>query len=237
MNIQQPVYLMAGGRGRTILTTFDNVRKLISSLNKQKPVIAFVGAASMKDNWLVYAFISLLIKARCRCRIERAVIAPAKADLNKAKAILQNADAVFMSGGDVEVGMQVLREKNMIGFLQDLAGSGKPFIGVSAGSIMLSEEWVRWRDPKDDSTVELMPCLGIVHLICDTHAEKDDWVELKTAVQLKKKGTTGYGITSGACLKAYPDGHLEAEAGAVERYVFLNGKIERQADLLPMERD
>jgi peptidase E len=237
MNTQQPVYLMAGGRGRTILTTFDYVRKIINTLNKNKPVIAFVGAASMKDNWLVYAIISLLIKARCRCRIKRVVIAPAKADLKKAKAILQNADAVFMSGGDVEVGMQVLREKNMIGFLQDLAASGKPFIGVSAGSIMLSEEWVRWIDPKDDSSVELMPCLGIVHLICDTHAEKDDWVELKTAVQLKKKGTIGYGITSGACLKVYADGRLEAENGAVERYAFLNGNIERQADLLPIERD
>jgi peptidase E len=237
MNTQQPIYLLAGGHShRSILTTFSNVRKIIKNIGKVKPDIAFVGAASLKDNWLIYVIISTFIKAGCNCRIHRVVIAPRNADLKKARAMLQNADAVFISGGDVEVGMQVLKEKNMVGFLQDLARQGKLFIGASAGSIMMSKGWVRWRDPNDDSTVELFPCLGLVPIYCDTHAEKDDWVELKAALQLEGAGTPGYGITSGAYLKAYPDGRLEAEVGAVVRYTLLNGKIERQADLLPAER-
>ena len=129
MQPPQPVFLLAGGRGRVILTTFADVRKIIKNIGKKTPVIAFVGAASLRDNWLIYVLICGLIKIRCRCRIQRVAIAPRKASLDKAKSILQNADAIFMSGGDVEVGMQVLREKNMVGFIQELARQGKLFLG------------------------------------------------------------------------------------------------------------
>jgi len=233
MNTQQPIYLFAAGKNGGIRTTLAGIGKIIKSIGKAKPDIAFVGAASSNDKWMVYALISALIKAGCKCRIQRVVLAPPKADLKKARRILQEADAIFISGGDVELGMQVLKEKNMVGLLGDLARQGKLFFGVSAGSIMLSKAWVRWKDPDDDSTAELFPCLGLVPIICDTHAEEDDWVELKTALQLAEAGTLGYGIPSGACLKAYPDGRLEAEGGPVVRYAFLKGKIKRQADLLP----
>jgi peptidase E len=97
----------------------------------------------LKDNWLIYAVISAFIKAGCNCRMMRAVIAPANADLKKARELLQNADAIFMSGGDAEEGMRILRDKDMAGFLCDLAGEGKLFFGVSAGSIMMCKKWVR----------------------------------------------------------------------------------------------
>ena len=138
---------------------------------------------------------------------------------------------IFISGGDVEAGMQVLSEKHMVEHFQNLACQGKLFMGISAGSIMLRKEWVHWRDPRDDSSAELLPCLGIVPLICDTHAEKDDWLELKTAVQLKGAGTTGYGISSGAFLKAYPDGRLEVLSGSVACYACEGGQIERKPNL------
>ena len=149
--------------------------------------------------------------------------------------MLKNADAVFISGGYVEAGMQALKEKNMVEFLQGLAIQGKLFIGGSAGSIIIAKEWVRWRNPKDDDSAELFPCLGLVPFICDTHAETDDWVELKTALQLEKSDVTGYGITSEAYLKVYPDGRFEAEVGSIARFTRRNGEIERQPDLLPAD--
>jgi len=233
---QPLIYLFAGGQKSGIRKTLSDIGKIINNIGKDKPEIAFVGAASSKDKWLIYYFISNLMKAGCDCRIKRVILAPPRADVNKAREILQNADAVFMSGGDVEVGMQVLQDKNMVGFFQGLARHGKLFLGVSAGSIMMAKAWVRWRDPDDDSSAELFPCLGLVPIICDTHAEDDDWVELKAAVRLGGTGTLGYGITSGACLKGYPDGRLKAESGPVARYAFLKGKIKRQTDLVPAGR-
>jgi peptidase E len=201
MAVQQPIYLFAGGRGKAIPKTFANFRKVIQSIGKEKPVIAYVGVASLKDNWLIYFILSSYIKIGCNCRINRVVIAPRNANLQKAKEILKNADAVFISGGDVEAGMQVLKQKNMVEFFQELARQGKLFIGASAGTILMSREWVHWRNPRDDASAELFPCLGLVPIICDTHAELDDWVELKIALQLEKSDVSGYGITSGAYLK------------------------------------
>jgi dipeptidase E len=215
------------------MATMAAVRNLIKSIDKKKPVIAFVGAASMKDNWLIYALISVFIKAGCNCSIQRVVLASRNADIKKAKEKLQKADAIFMSGGDVEAGMQILKEKEMLSFFQELVRQGKLIFGVSAGSIMLSRSWVRWSDPEDDSTAQLFPCLGLAQLVCDTHAEADDWIELKTALSLEKEGIEGYGLTSGACLQVYPNGKLKVEYSPVVRFKRVNGKIERQPDLQP----
>jgi peptidase E len=206
------------------------VRDVIKKIEKAKPTVAFVGVASLKDNRLIYAVISAFIKAGCNCHMMRAVIAPFNADLNKAREVLQNADGIFMSGGDAEEGMRILQHKNMAEFLRTLAKEGKLFIGVSAGSIMMCKEWVRWKDPENYSTAELFPCLGLVPIICDTHAEKDDWVELKAALELAGNGTTGYGISSGSCIKVYPDGKLEPK-GTVVRYVSNDGEVIKRSDL------
>jgi peptidase E len=208
MNNREPLYLFAGGRGKSILATFSGIGKVIKTTGKSRPVVAVVGVASLKDNILIYVLMSALIKSGCKCRTRRVVIARPGADIEKAKEMLRKADAVFISGGDAEIGMQILKEKGMVGFFRELAGQGKLLLGASAGTIMMCQEWVRWKDPDDDSTAELYPCLGLVPVICDTHAEGDEWVELKAALRLAEKGIIGYGITSGACLKAFPYGRL-----------------------------
>jgi cyanophycinase-like exopeptidase len=138
-----------------------------------------------------------------------------------------------MSGGDVEAGMRILESRNIFNIFRDLYQEGKVFFGVSAGSIMLCREWVRWNNPDDDSTAELFPCLNIAPVICDTHAEEDEWEELKVALRLKIDRCSGYGIPSGACLKVYPDGHIAAIGGAIAKYVKRGHKVIRLGDLLP----
>jgi peptidase E len=231
-NSQQPVYLFAGGRGKTIFSSFKEMGKVLQSFGK-KPEIAVVGVASLKDNRLIFTLMAALIKANCKSNVCRIAIAHPEADIDKAREMLQRADAIFMSGGDAEIGMQILKKKNLVGFLQELAKQGKPFLGASAGTIMMCKEWVRWSNPEDDTTTETYPCLGLAPIICDTHAEGDDWVELKAALQLEKEGTIGYGIPSGAYLKAYPDGRLEAFIEPVAMFAKVDGKVVKQPDFLP----
>ena len=230
MNIPKPVYLIAGGRDRKSLRSV--IRLIGEDAVKAKPTIAYVGVAS-GDSLPFYLMMSTMIKEAGDCQIRRVLMAARKANLDKAEAILESADAVFMSGGDVEAGMHILEEKKMVGFLTGLFKRGKVFFGVSAGSIMLGREWVRWRDPEDDSTTELFPCLGIAPIICDTHAEADDWEELKSALKLKDEGAEGYGIPSGSSLKVYPDGRMEALDGAITRFVKRGDNIAGQPELLP----
>jgi cyanophycinase-like exopeptidase len=232
VNTVRPVYLLAGGRGGNPHSTAMIFKNVFRETGQEKPLIAYVGVAS-GDNWGFYLMISQMLKQAGPCRVERVLIAPKKADLDKARQSLLSADAVFMSGGDVEEGMKVLEEKNLTGFFRDLYGNGGLFFGASAGSIMLAREWVRWSDPDDDSTVELFSCLNIAPVICDTHAEEDDWVELKAALNLKDDGAVGYGIPSGSCLKVSPDGRLEAVGGAVAHFIHRGNQIEKQAALKP----
>ena len=141
MNTARPVYLLAGGRGGNASSTAGIFRSVMLETGKEKPLIAYVGVAS-GDNWGFYLMISQMLKKAGSCRVERVLIAPKKADLDKARESLQSADAVFMSGGDVEAGMKVLEEKNLVEFFQGLYRKGGLFFGASAGSIMLAREWV-----------------------------------------------------------------------------------------------
>ena len=135
------------------------------------------------------------------------------------------ADVIYFGGGDVQRGMQVLEEKNMAEFMQELARQDKLIFGVSAGSIMLAKEWVRWQDPDDDDSVEIFPCLNIAPIVCDTHAEDDDWQELKILLQIAPADMTGYGIPSGTALKVLPDGTVEALGGNICRLAVIMGKL------------
>jgi cyanophycinase-like exopeptidase len=122
----------------------------------------------------------------------------------------------------------------MVDTLHELYNKGKVFFGVSAGSIMLGREWVRWENPDDDSTAVLFPCIGMVPVMCDTHAEGDNWEELKAAIKLKEEKDIGYGIPSGACLKIYPDGQLEALGNPVVTYLKRGQRVVRSDDLHPV---
>lgn len=226
--MKKPVYLLAGGRGSNNDAVFKAV---FTEINKSNPLIAYIGAAN-EDDRRFFRFIGDEIIRAGTCSIIHALTASPKADLGKAKDILRKADAVFMSGGDVEAGIAVLTVKGMLSTFHELYDEGKVFFGASAGSIMLCSEWVKWTDPDDDSTAELFQCLGIVPVLCDTHAEEDDWVELKTALHLKEDRAVGYGIPSGACLKVRPDGQVEAIGGPIARYNKEDHNIEKLDDLI-----
>ena len=99
--------------------------------------------------------------------------------------------------------------------LAERHAAGVPFIGLSAGSIMLSRQWIAWSDPDDDATAAPFDCLGFAPLLCDTHAEEDDWNELRALLEFQRPGTRGYGIPSRAMLRVHPDGRTESIGGDV----------------------
>jgi peptidase E len=227
----KPVYLFAGGRSANRRKQGILLRRMFGESGIASPRVAYSGTASGDDS-AFFRFIASELTQGGADRVTHAVIAPAGADLKKARSVLDAADIVFVSGGDVEVGMDILKEKNMLEFLNGLYRRGKPFFGISAGAIMLAERWVRWRDPDDDSSAELFPCLGFAPIICDTHDEQADWEELRAALNLTVDGTGGYGLAVGSGIKVLPDGKVEALGGQVYRYVKRGGKVTRIEDLL-----
>ena len=194
------LYLLAGNPGARKLRGADPVIKAaMESTGVTKPKVAYVGAAS-GDNAAFFLFIGGLLRRSGAGSVTLAPLCGRRGSLERALPVLEEADVVFVSGGDVEAGMDVLQEKRVLPHLARLHKAGKPFFGVSAGSIMLARQWVRWSTPEDDSTAEVFPCLGFAPVLCDTHGEGDGWGELKALLALCPSGSTGYGIVSGSAI-------------------------------------
>jgi peptidase E len=216
------IHLIGGGPG-AMMSTRKLLKQAVKGLGKKKAMLAYVGVAT-NDNVGFQKMLSGLFIGT-GAHLEPVKLARKNASVATAKRVLDECDAVFMSGGDVEHGMNVLHERDMADHLRGLAEAGKPFIGISAGSIMTGEGWVRFPDDDDDSKAELFPCLGIAPVHMDAHSEDDGWSELRVLVKLlakKDADAVGFGVPSKGCLHVELDGNggkpkLRALGAAVAR--------------------
>lgn len=234
MNEIKPVYLLGGGWSTNRRANDLLVREAFRGSGKRSPSIGYVGAAS-NDREDFFNRLAGMLRENGAGEVKHALLASDNADISKAKTILKKSDIIYISGGDVDTGMQILIKRKMVNFLAELYREGKPFFGLSAGSIMLAKEWVRWRDPDDDTTAEIFPCMEFVPVLCDTHDEEGGWEELKTLLMLEKDGAAGYGIATGTALRVFPDGRVEALGGAVHRYVRQGGQVKLFLDMMPLK--
>ena len=216
--VRGPVFLISGGQTMRKREGPDPLLQMvIRQAGVRRPMISYLGTASGDDDTFRLWFTRLLQKAGAG-EVTLVPLCGRRGDPERAKVILEASDLVFISGGDVKEGMRLLVEKKMTGFLHRLHRSGKLFLGVSAGSIMLARKWIRWRDPHNDGSAELFSCLGLAPILCDTHGEGDGWEELKALLALSPPGTRGYGIASGTAIVIEPDHSISALGGEVDRF-------------------
>jgi peptidase E len=229
-----PIYLLGGGPRSRRVDGDPLLSRVLASCGAAHPSVAYVGAAS-GDNREFFRMLADYMRDGGAGQVTLAPLAGGRIKIDRTRAIIETADIVFVSGGDVEAGMEVLEERRMVPFLRELHAVGKPFFGLSAGSIMLAMEWVVWDDPTDDATASLFPCMGLAPIVCDTHGEDEGWNELRVLMRLVREGTMGYGITSGAGLCVYPDGAVEALGEPVHCFARSGGRVVRRSDLVPRQ--
>ncbi|HUI73077.1 MAG TPA: Type 1 glutamine amidotransferase-like domain-containing protein [Spirochaetia bacterium] len=215
---KQSLFLLAGGRSALRRRGPDVLLVgALASAGLTRPRVAYLGVAS-GDNAAFRAIIGGMLKKAGAAEVVLAPLCGKRGNPEKARDVLGGCDLVFVSGGDVEQGMGVLHQTRMTRYLRALYDAGKPFVGVSAGSIMLAQSWVRWQDPNDDASAQTFPCLGFAPLLCDTHGESEGWQELQALLRLSPNGTLGYGIASGTALVVDPAGRISALGGEVHRF-------------------
>jgi peptidase E len=225
------VYLISGGyHRRRNLRPDELLTSILEDTGLRQPSVAYVGAASGDDRGFFRWVADLLRKAGAG-RVTLAPTVSPRPGPSGTRAILSDADIVFISGGDVEEGMRHLDRAGLNVFLRRLRKAGTPFIGFSAGSIMLGRAWVRWRDPSDDGTGERFACLGLAPVLCDTHEEDDDWPELKALLGTFRSRQVAHGLTSGSALQVLPDGELRSWWAPVHRFAWTNRRLQRLPDL------
>jgi peptidase E len=225
MKEPKPVFLLAGGNHRHPQSMIPSLTRVIKECGQQKPRVAYLGVAS-GDNLIFYRIIKSLLKTAGAAEVFLVRLAKSRVNLTAARQALEGADAIFISGGEVDDGIRWLEQHEMVGFLKELYGRGKLFFGVSAGSIMMGTHWVRWENPQDDTTAELFNCLGFIPAIFDTHAEDEDWKELKMALQLKGPGARGYAIPIGGMLSADSRGQLTPLEKSLICYMNKDGQVQ-----------
>ena len=227
MSTIKPIYLFAGGRSRDPQAMLTAIASVLAECGTVKPQIAYLGAAN-GDHLLFFQSIKSMLQEAGAAEVILVKLARKKIDLAATKQALEKADAIFISGGEVEDGMRWLQQHQLIDFLAQLRQRGKLFFGMSAGSIMMGSAWVRWQDPGDDSTAALFDCLGFVPTVFDTHAEDEDWIELKKVLQLQGEGACGYGIPSGSLLRVDAEGEMTTYGKPLLCYVNLAGQVQRK---------
>jgi cyanophycinase-like exopeptidase len=158
--------------------------------------------------------------------VERFAVAGEKGAMppGEARAIVDRADVIFVSGGDPSLGARLLDASGAGGWIREAHARGAATMGVSAGSIVLGAWWAEW--PEDESGTEgeqlartgLVAGIGAVagHVF-DTHNEEDDWDELRLVAKLcAARGKTArfLGIPTGGALVFYADGSMETVGNA-----------------------
>ncbi len=233
MTRTKPIYLLSGGSYHHRKARDPLVREVFRETGQLHPSVAYIGTAS-GDDPAFFRMLGSLFQRTGAGRVDLAPLYASDADLRRSRTVIEDADVIFLSEGDVDLGMQILQDRGMATLLRERFEDGVVFSGFSAGSILLSRQWVRWSDPDNDASAQPFDCLEIAPLVCDTHGEADGWEELKTLLSLRRvPGEIGYGIPTSMGLRVHADGRSEAIGGVVHRYVYRDGRVDNIGDIAP----
>ena len=233
MAAHKPVYLLSGNPFHHRKTRDPLIREMLQETGRDTPSVAYIGTASHDDPYF-FGILKRLFQQTGAGAVDLVPLAGARADRTAARRLLEQADVIFLSEGDVDLGMRILGGSGLVGLLHERYHAGSVFCGFSAGSIMMARQWVRWIDPADDASAEPFDCLGLVPLICDMHDEAEGWEELKTLLGLRRiEGEVGYGVPTSLGLRVIPDGRVEAIGGWVHRFTFRDSRVDNIGDTSP----
>jgi cyanophycinase-like exopeptidase len=224
------VYLAASPQKGTLHTLMQRALAEGTSTReaRARPHIAVTYAAA--DGPLVARMSTFLVGAFTGAEVTRFTVAGERRAMapEKARAILDAADVIFVGGGDPVAGARRLVAAGADEWIRRARARGTPCVGISAGSIMLCAWWASWPEtaPKEHphDGGELVPCLRVVPgLVVDCHAEGDKWAELKLVRGMlqerlgEEKLPRMLGLPTGAGVVVAADGSIESVGGAPYR--------------------
>jgi len=222
---ENSVYLISGGPGSDPEKMVSFCRTALAASGKEHPSVAYVGTAS-GDDLSFFRYLKKIILKAGASSVSMVPLANSSPDIPAARKMLSDSDAVFLTGGEVDEGMLWLEKSGMDQFLKQLFSEGRLFFGISAGAIMMGENWAHWEIEDDDDTASLICCLSFIPLTLDAHGEEENWQELKCVLRLKGSGARGYGMVNGGFFRVSSSGKIENMEKALLPFENKDGKIE-----------
>ena len=132
--MRKKIFLLAGGPGNSPKIA-GQLQTALRSSGREHPSVAYIGTASGDSRSFLRWFEPLFRKAGA-ASLTMVPLAGKKADSAAAEKILRGSEVIFLSGGEVEDGIRGLCPATKQ-LLRELLAEGKPFVGLSAGSIMM----------------------------------------------------------------------------------------------------
>lgn len=233
--MRKPVMLIGGRFGSRHFGTLPYLDEAIALTREEAPLALYIGAANGDDGEFGGRLCALIAGAGAKDVVWPKLTAR-RAAAEAARKALARARFVFIGGGDVEAGMDVLHRAQLVADIRAAAARGVVFAGMSAGAIMLGARWVRWpRADAGDDEAETFECLGVASCSLDCHGEADGWTEARSFAAVRaresKRKAVVYGVPSGGALLARGGGKMHARGEPVPVFAALPhgvAKVERR---------
>jgi cyanophycinase-like exopeptidase len=120
---------MAGKFGSRHFGTKPFLADALKLTGKDAPLVLYIGAASGDDR-LFGSALSSVLEAAGAGRVLWPKLTGRRREGAKAREILRDIDFVFLGGGDVDAGMNALRDADLVDDLRRAAARGVAFAGM-----------------------------------------------------------------------------------------------------------
>src|SRR5262245_58414406 len=121
---------MAGKFGSSDFGTKPFLADALRLTRKEQPLVLYVGAASADNREFGKALSAVMEEAGAH-KVLWPKLGRNKPQAAQARAALEEADLVFVGGGDVEAGMQALASADLVSDFRAAAKRGTVFAGMS----------------------------------------------------------------------------------------------------------
>ena len=202
---RQPVYLLSDSeilfhrqeQGLILAKTLNALGK-----NRREISSAYIGAS----NGDAAAFYEIFLYAMELLRITNCRLISSDFNVSD-KEFLNQADVIFLSGGDVKRGWHIMQKTAMDQCITQRYVQGALLVGISAGAIQLG--LYGWDKTGDDAHA-IFEILKIVPFIIDVHDEEHHWQTLRTRIQHSPAMLSGFGIPLRGGMIYHPNQSIEA---------------------------
>jgi dipeptidase E len=174
-------------------------RRFVGLVDKARPRLLFIPTAT-EDSDLYVDTIEYAFGERLGCDVDTLRLWPETRQLPSMLRQLEEADLIYVGGGNTKAMVAKWRELGIDRELRRLVGNGVPVGGISAGAIcwfrVANSDWPQYEAIPGVMT-DRLDCLGIVDLVVCPHARGEAF--RLGDFRKMMRGETGLGIAIDDC--------------------------------------
>ncbi len=185
-----------------------------ASLDAAEPSVVYIGAS----NGDVPDFFEIFQAGMQNLGLKNCTHVTANFDATE-QAALKAADLILLSGGDPDLGWEVMKTQGMIEIIRQKYLAETVLMGVSAGAIQLA-----WELGGEEGKAS-KPMFQFAPFLVDVHDEDQDWQRLKQTIKQSSSMKRGLGICKQSGVIYHDDQTLEMLGKPAHEFIYKNESL------------